>query len=271
MENIFNSNENKSFIWNIIYEQGGFNNIPESRFDNIKNLLDSKVINIINNSNLTNKSTLELNKILLKEFNEDLQIYKVNQDRTSSLMREEKVNDFNNKLENYKTNMNTLLNIKHPEKPNFEDNLDIPIINLNNSYDSFLKQREVEINIDQSPSQNITLQSSDSFKQQSHEQIIQQTPEQNINTNTNTNINTNTNKPKVSFLELTTEIDNNLLNKPLERIKKQVNEFDEDNKFNIHSKLNLILNKINSLDEKYNTLQKQYINIHNILQNIKID
>ena len=257
MENIFNSDENKSFIWNIIYEQGGFTNIPESRFDNIKNLLDSKVINIINNPNLINKPTLELNKILLKEFHEDLQIYKINQHKTSALMREEKVNDFNNKLENYKIDMNNLLNIKYPEKPNFEDNLDIPIINLNNSYESFLKQREVEINIDQSPSKNITLQSSDSFKQQSNEQII---PEQN-----------NTNKPKVSFLELTTEIDNNLLNKPIERIKKQVNEFDEDNKFNIHNKLNLILNKINSLDEKYNTIHEQYINIYNILQNIKID
>lgn len=265
MENIFNSNENKSFIWNIIYEQGGFSNIPESRFDNIKNLLDTKVTNIINNPQLINKPTLELNKILLKEFHEDLQIYKINQDRTSALMREEKVNDFNNKLENYKTDMNSLLNIKHPEKPNFEDNLDIPIINLNNSYDSFLKQREVEINIEQLPSQNTTLQSSEPFKQQPEEQqipqrVIQETTQQN-----------NTNKPKVSFLELTTEIDNNLLNKPLEKIKKQINEFDEDNKFNIHNKLNLILNKINSLDEKYNTIHEQYINIHNILQNIKID
>ena len=92
------------------------------------------------------------------------------------------------------------------------------------------------------------------------QQVIQETTQQN-----------NTNKPKVSFLELTTEIDNNLLNKPLEKIKKQVNEFDEDNKFNIHNKLNLILNKINSLDEKYNTIHEQYIYIHNILQNIKID
>ena len=264
MENIFNSNENKSFIWNIIYEQDGFTNIPESRLDNIKNLLDTKVTNIINNPQLINKPTLELNKILLKEFHEDLQIYKINQDRTSTLMREEKVNDFNNKLENYKTDMNSLLNIKYPEKPNFEDNLDIPIINLNNSYDSFLKQREVEINIEQLPTQNTTLQSSESFKQQLQEQIPQQVIQETTQQN-------NTNKPKVSFLELTTEIDNNLLNKPLEKIKKKVNESNDDNKFNIHNKLNLILNKINSLDEKYNAIHEQYINIYNILQNIKID
>ena len=211
MENIFNSNENKSFIWSIIYEQDGFTNIPESRFDNIKNLLDTKVTNIINNPELINKSTLELNKILLKEFHEDLQIYKINQDRTSAVMREEKLNEFNNKLENYKTDMNSILNIKHPEKPNFEDNLNIPIINLNNSYDSFLKQREVEINIEQPPSENATLESSEIFTSEIPKQIPQQ--------------NNNTNKPKVSFMELTTEINNNLLNKPLEKIKKQINEF----------------------------------------------
>ena len=30
MENNFKSNENKSLIWNLIYEQGGFNDIPDS-------------------------------------------------------------------------------------------------------------------------------------------------------------------------------------------------------------------------------------------------
>ena len=42
----FNSNENLSFIWNLVYEQDGFTNIPESRIDSIKHLLDSKVKDI---------------------------------------------------------------------------------------------------------------------------------------------------------------------------------------------------------------------------------
>ena len=46
MSGKFISHENKSFIWNIILEGGGFNDIPESRIDNVKNLLDNKFIEI---------------------------------------------------------------------------------------------------------------------------------------------------------------------------------------------------------------------------------
>ena len=99
----FLSDENKSFIWNIIFEGGGFNDIPESRIDNVKNLLDNKFIEI-NNLN-PDKTKLELNKLLLKSINSDLKLYKINENMNNSLRKENNVTEFNKKLNQHQENM----------------------------------------------------------------------------------------------------------------------------------------------------------------------
>ena len=142
MDNSFSSDENKSLIWNLIFENGGFNNIPESRLDNIKLMLDNKVLEINNSKSNTMKSITELNKILLKSFYDDLKIYKVNENKTISAKKEENVNEFNKKLENYKTDMINLLNTKTPDPPNFEDNINNNLDNISESYDNLLKMRQ---------------------------------------------------------------------------------------------------------------------------------
>ena len=121
MTNNFTSNENKSLIWNLIYEQGGFNDIPESRIDNIKLLLNNKVLEINNDELNKNKSNIELNKILLKSFNDDFKIYKLNENKTIFAKKEENINKFNEKLENYRNDMNNILNVKQPKTPTFEE------------------------------------------------------------------------------------------------------------------------------------------------------
>ena len=146
MTNNFTSNENKSLIWNLIYEQGGFNDIPESRIDNIKLLLNNKVLEINNDELNKNKSNIELNKILLKSFNDDLKIYKLNENKTIFAKKEENINKFNEKLENYRNDMNNILNVKQPKTPTFEDNITSDLNDVSVSYDNLLKMREQQEN-----------------------------------------------------------------------------------------------------------------------------
>jgi len=145
----FITDENKSFIWNIILESGGFNNIPESRIDNVKNLLDEKFIEINNLYKDSKNTKLELNKFLLSSINNDLQLYKINQDANSLTRQSNNLIEFNKKYNDLQNNMNQYLNTKQPEQPNFEDkNLNVEYsspIDLNNSYNDFIKKRENEI------------------------------------------------------------------------------------------------------------------------------
>ena len=43
----FSSNENKGMMWQLLYEQGAFNNISNNYINNIKSDFD-KIVNVIN-------------------------------------------------------------------------------------------------------------------------------------------------------------------------------------------------------------------------------
>ena len=38
--NSFNSNNNKKLLWQLLYENNSFNNIPENQFNNVKNIFE---------------------------------------------------------------------------------------------------------------------------------------------------------------------------------------------------------------------------------------
>ena len=46
----FSDKENKALIWNILMNNGMFNNIPNNRINDVINLLDSSVISIKDNN-----------------------------------------------------------------------------------------------------------------------------------------------------------------------------------------------------------------------------
>ena len=314
MDTNFSSNENKSLIWNLVFENGGFNDIPESRIDNIKLMLDNKVLEIINNNYNSTKSTIELNKILLKSFYEDLKIYKLNENKTISAKKEENVNEFNKKLENYKNDMTDLLHAKIPETPNFEDNINSNLDDVSQSYDNLLKMREqqenqiyksqqskpIEIKVNNIENINENTNSKSSFLDLSTElfkidENLSSSPEQNnyhINlsnvkkispsirkTNDNPNLirrnSIDSNDSNDSIISINIDSieyldcnENNTIiyiNKNLEQIKrfekistdKKYLDERSDNNFNIHNKLNIIINKIDELFKKYDALESQ--------------
>lgn len=300
-KNNFNSIENKSFIWNLIYEQGGFNDIPDSRIDNIKLLLDNNVTSIINDSSNQNKSNIELNKILLKSLYEDLKIYKINENRTNNTRKEVNINEFNRKLENHRNDMNSMLQIKHPEPPNFQDDNFSNLKDISESYDNLLKLRTNEIELSNQNNVNIsnkTNNSKTSFVDLTTElfkidEDISTSPEESNNHINLSNIKKISPNKKIEFLQPNRRssidssessesvlsinldsvdyIENNdnntviYINKNLDNIKriekitndKKNIDNKSDNNFNIHNKLNIIINKIDDLSKKYELLEKK--------------
>ena len=73
--NSFNSNNNKKLLWQLLYENNSFNNIPENQFNNVKNIFEDQ-INLINND--TTSTLTEKNKKLIKQMINQVEIFKIN-------------------------------------------------------------------------------------------------------------------------------------------------------------------------------------------------
>ena len=72
-------NENKEFLWNVLYKNNVFNAIPDTKTREIKGLFEEtimKSIDYIKQNNLQNNNLLELNKIIVKNLNSNIIAYK---------------------------------------------------------------------------------------------------------------------------------------------------------------------------------------------------
>jgi hypothetical protein len=103
----FSSNENKGMMWQLLYEQGAFNNISNNYINNIKGDFD-KIVNVISTKrelDLTSK-----NKLLLTEIVKYLEQYKENSRHVTRPLEEVQIKmdkDFEPLKE---SNINSMLN-----------------------------------------------------------------------------------------------------------------------------------------------------------------
>ena len=56
--------------WNILYEKEIFNGIPNDNLDKVKNLFESTIVNV--SQNTSNKDIIEINKEILKNLNTEI-------------------------------------------------------------------------------------------------------------------------------------------------------------------------------------------------------
>ena len=126
------SNENKGMLWGILQESNIFNEIPDDKFQNIKQIFESTMREI--NVKMINNNLMEQNKVTVEEL-----IYKINNDKktyhstnSSKLkviyraedLHEERNNQLNKKLEEQRKDMATMINPKKPSEINFADSVD---------------------------------------------------------------------------------------------------------------------------------------------------
>tara|TARA_B110000967_G_C18900813_1_gene574852 strand:- start:3517 stop:4293 length:777 start_codon:yes stop_codon:yes gene_type:complete len=143
------SEKNKGFLWNILYEKNIFNGIPNDNLDKVKNLFESTIVNV--SQNTKNKEIIEINKEILSTLNREIQSLKRNlleSKNTKDEFKDEKIVVFDKNLENHKSSLNKLINPDKPKEIDFADETDKPIDNneMNRILEQMQKDRNIETN-----------------------------------------------------------------------------------------------------------------------------
>lgn len=240
------SGKNKAFLWNILYEKNIFNGIPNENLDKVKNLFESTVINVSQNTN--NKEIIEVNKEILKILNIEIQNLKKNLLESKNIkdeFKDEKILVFDKNLENHKSSLNELINPNKPKEIDFSDKSDKPIDNneMNKILEDMQKERNIETNnteIKISDTDNIMNDSKNIEVPKLKIESIEELLESEI-VNLNNSYNTRINSMKIDDEKLKS------VNKLIE------NEYKEEDKINLNVKLdniNRLLNKLLDNQEK---------------------
>ena len=215
----FSSNENKGMMWQLLYEQGAFNNISNTYISNIKGDFD-KIVNVINTKrelDLTNK-----NKLLLTEIVKYLEQYKENSRHVTRPLEEVQIK-IDKDLKEKEKEFIELIKRPSPTEIDFTEKIDEPLkeTSINSMLNKMIAEREIEIN-----------------------NIIPPIPEKKERDNDKNNDKNNDN---INIM-LSDELNTN--NKEIKPVKKLTNDF-----FKNLSKSNLnenVSNKVVSFNEDYN-------------------
>tara|TARA_Y100000768_G_C23967259_1_gene678492 strand:- start:1244 stop:2068 length:825 start_codon:yes stop_codon:yes gene_type:complete len=144
----FDSIENKAMIWNLLYDGDVFNNIPNNRVDLIRKVLDDK-INFIKSNNTG--SLTELNKIVIAEIMEEIEIYKVTSNNNSSLVTSQDLSmdrqtKMESKLKTIQNDFTNLINAKKPKEIDFSDKDNMPLEDIDSILAKQIASRDEEVN-----------------------------------------------------------------------------------------------------------------------------
>ena len=127
--------KNKEFLWNVLYKNNVFDNIPNSKTNEIKKLFEETIIdsiNYIDTKNLQNNNLLELNKIIVKNLNSNINTYKrqmLTSIDSKDIYKKTKYDGLQEEFNRQKESMNNTLNLVKPESIDFSDKNDEPIDN----------------------------------------------------------------------------------------------------------------------------------------------
>ena len=94
------SNNNKEILWNTLYKNNIFNNIPNDSFNEIKNIFENNINQVVSNiqtNELSQQDVLKYNKLILKNVSNEIMSFKQNylkSTNTKSLLINERKNIF---------------------------------------------------------------------------------------------------------------------------------------------------------------------------------
>tara|TARA_B100000902_G_C27268433_1_gene894941 strand:+ start:662 stop:1393 length:732 start_codon:yes stop_codon:yes gene_type:complete len=143
----FNTQSNKGFMWNLMYENGMFANIPSSKVDIVKNTFD-ELVSLID-SRSPEMSLKEKNKQVLLQMNAKRNEFVENNIPVTAAeaanIRSEKFSrDFNKKQEEF----NVFTNSSKPKEIDFSDKYDGPIgSEMDELVAAAIAKRKNELNI----------------------------------------------------------------------------------------------------------------------------
>ena len=154
MSSQFTNNKNKELLWNLLLNNGAFNNLREDQLPVIQNDFQNLILSLYNeNSNL---NLIEQNKLFVQQMvqkinsqKQQMKIYEpVREIYTSQDIRNKKLDEFNSNVEKAQNEFNSVITLKTPEEINFSDSkdLDKPISNMDELIEKTIAERNLDVN-----------------------------------------------------------------------------------------------------------------------------
>tara|TARA_B100001094_G_C17950889_1_gene680458 strand:+ start:191 stop:844 length:654 start_codon:yes stop_codon:yes gene_type:complete len=144
----FNSIQNKGFLWNLMYENGIFNNLQPELLENIKNTFEKIILEVDNIDTITNIQ--DKNKQTLILMTESIINITGNNFKQQPVTNEERIHERKETLDtNYKKHMddfNNTINVGKPDNIDFTDSNDEPLENnIDSIIENTLNQRSTDL------------------------------------------------------------------------------------------------------------------------------
>jgi hypothetical protein len=138
----FTNNTNKALLWNILYEQKFFNNIPDTHVKEIQYIFDREISNISQSNSKSGTSLMQLNKNAIQVISSRIQAYK---EENSNFHNKEK--EMQNSLSRKQAEFDALMNKATPDVPDFTDQKDEPFdtSNMANLLNRMISSREQQL------------------------------------------------------------------------------------------------------------------------------
>lgn len=153
MSSQFTNNKNKELLWNLLLNNGAFNNLSEDQLPIIQNDFQDLIFSLYNqNSKL---DLIEQNKLFVQQMvqkinnrRQQLRTYEpVREIYTSQDIRGKKLEEFNNDVQKAQDDFNSVITLKTPEEINFSDSkdLDKPISNMDELIEKTIAERNLDV------------------------------------------------------------------------------------------------------------------------------
>ena len=126
----FQSNENKSMLWNLLSEQGLFNGIEDSRVPEVRRSFENNITQLSQKGG----ELMTLNKEFVQQMLKALPMFKgmtppqsgkrssgIQEVYTSEKIQNNRIDKFNSKLSNVKSEFDSMIKLKKPNEIDFSD------------------------------------------------------------------------------------------------------------------------------------------------------
>ena len=213
--------QNKELLWNLLLNNGAFNNLTETQLPIIQNDFENLIFSLSNNR--SELGLIEQNKLFVQQMvqkinshRQQLKTYEpVKEIYTNQDIRGKKLDEFNLNVQKAQDEFNSVIKLKTPEEINFSDKIeeDKPIDNMEELIQKTIAERNLEVDNIKSesytnPDTEKWLNSQDTSKKvsfnENNNQIIESKIESNkeVDENKFLNLLTEIKKNQIEILEL---------------------------------------------------------------------
>ena len=155
----FTSNKNKGLLWNLLLNNGAFNNLADNDLPMIQNDFE-RLVDSLSKENI---DLIKLNKLFMQQmiqkinsYRQQLKIYEpVKEIYTNQDIRNKKLDEFNENVQKAQDDFNSVIKLKTPEEISFSDKteLDKPINNMDELIEKTIAERNLDVKLVEEPNE----------------------------------------------------------------------------------------------------------------------